>query len=73
MTRAIADLLWWLCWHGWRSLRALSGDDAYDRYLASRLPDDSCGPPMPRSRFFELQVNRKWDRITACGRYSDLH
>lgn len=50
MGRLMLDLLWWLACRSWRAARALSGDDAYERYLET-MPSSSTGaPPMSRSR-----------------------
>lgn len=64
MARTVRDLVWWLAWHGWRALRRLSGDDAYETYIASGID----APPLSRQRFFERRINLKWDRVTSCGR-----
>ena len=52
---------------GWRLLRELSGDDAYERYLAHRC---SCrtheAAPLSRAEFFKAEQRRKWDGVRRC-------
>lgn len=72
MLRVLLDLLWWLGVHGWRTLRVLSGDDAYDRYLCDLAARPSDDTPLSRARFYEQRTTQKWDRIAACGRRSDI-
>jgi uncharacterized short protein YbdD (DUF466 family) len=50
----------------WLALRAITGDDAYDRYLehcrrahpGRQLPD--------RRRFYLAELERRWQRIDRC-------
>ncbi|MFO1319698.1 MAG: CstA-like transporter-associated (seleno)protein [Burkholderiales bacterium] len=72
MTRVLLDLLWWLGHHAWRAAWALSGDDAYERYLDGRQQGAADETPLTRARFYEQRTAQKWDRIAACGRCSDL-
>ncbi|HEY7841274.1 MAG TPA: YbdD/YjiX family protein [Gammaproteobacteria bacterium] len=50
----------------WRGLRALSGDDAYERYLEHcRLHHP--GRPLPERReFFAARLAGKWSGIARC-------
>lgn len=51
---------------GWRLLRELSGDDAYERYLqhlASAHPDEK---PLCRRAFFQQQQQQKWQGVKRC-------
>jgi uncharacterized short protein YbdD (DUF466 family) len=51
---------------GWRWLRALSGDDAYERYLA-HLADCHCGAPaLTRRDFVRRQQQHRWSGISRC-------
>jgi len=52
----------------WRWLRALSGDDEYDRYLEHFREHHSAGSEKPLSRraFFRLRQDERWDRINRC-------
>jgi len=49
-----------VCW-----LRALSGDDAYDRYL-TRHAGAAGGPPLSRRAFYREREERKWSGISRC-------
>jgi uncharacterized short protein YbdD (DUF466 family) len=50
----------------WRWLRAVSGDDAYERYVrhcrqkhpGARLPS--------RGEFYATELQRKWDGVNRC-------
>ena len=46
-------------------LRAVSGDDAYERYLThpARAHD---GPPLSRRVFYEEREERKWSGVSRC-------
>jgi len=68
MGRLVVDLLWWSIRRIWRVARALSGDDAYERYLESMPPRLAEAAPMSRSRFHQERVTTKWDRLASCGR-----
>ena len=46
-------------------LRALSGDDAYDRYLTHHAHAHE-GPPMSRQAFYREREERKWSGISRC-------
>jgi uncharacterized short protein YbdD (DUF466 family) len=51
---------------GWRTLRALLGDDAYERYLAhvrSRHPDRV---PLGRGDFYRAELERRWSQVSRC-------
>jgi uncharacterized short protein YbdD (DUF466 family) len=60
----VTELLWRL----WNALRALSGDDAYDRYVAHwrAAHSDVGAEPLDRAAFFAQEQRRKWDRINRC-------
>ena len=50
----------------WRWLRALSGDDAYERYLTRhgrRHPDV---PPLTPGDFYLQEQRRKWSGVSRC-------
>lgn len=63
MLRIVFDLAWWSSDRVWRIVRTISGDDAYDRYLAGRD-----GSPLSRREFYDQRLHQKWDRLSACGR-----
>jgi uncharacterized short protein YbdD (DUF466 family) len=50
--------------HLWQSLRRLSGDDAYERYLAhwqAQHSHDSSSSPLSRQVFFRHEQERHWN------------
>jgi len=53
------------CWLG---LRAVSGDDAYDRYLAHWHGHHAQkgGKPLNREVFFKQEQERKWNGVRRC-------
>jgi uncharacterized short protein YbdD (DUF466 family) len=51
---------------GWTYLRAVSGDDAYERYLAHHAVEHAGQPPMSRKAYFAEQQRRKWTGVTRC-------
>jgi len=48
---------------GW--LRAVSGDDAYERYLTHHARAHT-GPPLSRKAFYEEREQRKWSGVSRC-------
>jgi uncharacterized short protein YbdD (DUF466 family) len=51
----------------WQTLRAISGDDAYDRYLAHRRAHHAAdAPPLGRAEFFRAEQQRKWSGVKRC-------
>ena len=48
---------------GW--LRAVTGDDAYERYLTHPARTHE-GPPMSRRTFYEEREKRKWSGVSRC-------
>jgi len=48
---------------GW--LRAISGDDAYERYLIHHARSHE-GPPMSRRAFYGEREKRKWSGVSRC-------
>jgi uncharacterized short protein YbdD (DUF466 family) len=48
---------------GW--LRAVSGDDAYERYLTHHACRHS-GPPLSRKAFYDEREQRKWSGVSRC-------
>jgi uncharacterized short protein YbdD (DUF466 family) len=55
-------------WAGaaWRYLRAVSGDDAYERYLEHHAAHHLGEPVMPRKAFFTDHQRRKWTGVSRC-------
>jgi uncharacterized short protein YbdD (DUF466 family) len=54
---------WRVCW---RALRALSGDDAYERYLEHRAAAHPETPLLSRRQFYVDEQRRKWGSINRC-------
>jgi uncharacterized short protein YbdD (DUF466 family) len=51
----------------WGALRTVTGDDAYERYLAHwRTHHDGEGSPLDRKAFFRAEQERKWNGIKRC-------
>jgi uncharacterized short protein YbdD (DUF466 family) len=51
----------------WQALRTLSGDDAYERYLAHRCARHATdAPPLDRAAFFRAEQQRKWEGVKRC-------
>lgn len=67
MTSALRQASGWLR-RGWLALRELSGDDAYERYLAhlSECSAPHGHAPLTRAAFFAAEQRRKWDGVRRC-------
>lgn len=52
----------------WRALRAITGDDAYERYLAHwhACHATDGGLPLSRKAFYEAETQRRWNGIKRC-------
>jgi len=52
----------------WESLRELTGDDAYERYLTHWRAHHAAagGAPLDRTAFCREEQRRKWDGIRRC-------
>lgn len=52
----------------WQWLRRLSGDDAYERYLAHWQEQHAVegGMPLSRQAFFTAEQERKWSGVKRC-------
>ena len=50
----------------WRSIRQLSGDDAYERYLAHHTACHPEAPRLSRRDFFLRQQQQEWGGIKRC-------
>ena len=55
-------------WAGaaWRYLREVSGDDAYERYLAHCAAHHAGEKPMSPKDYFAERQRRKWSGVTRC-------
>ncbi len=50
----------------WRWLRAVSGDDAYERYLAHHVREHAGRPALSRRAFYRESQQRKWSGVSRC-------
>ena len=50
----------------WSALRELSGDDAYERYLAHHAETHPDAVPLDRAAFFREEQKRKWEGVRRC-------
>ena len=50
----------------WQYLRHVSGDDAYDRYLAHHRQAHPGEPPMTPVQFFRKRQDEKWSKVSRC-------
>jgi uncharacterized short protein YbdD (DUF466 family) len=53
----------------WAVLRELTGDDAYERYLAhwrTRHAADRTATPLDRASFYREEERRKWEGVRRC-------
>lgn len=50
----------------WSGLRELTGDDAYDRYLARHAATHAAMPPLDREAFYIGELERKWSGVNRC-------
>lgn len=48
------------------AIRQLSGDDAYERYLARHAETHPEIPPLDRGEYFRQEQDRKWTGIRRC-------
>ena len=52
--------------HCWKRIRELSGDDAYERYLAHHTACHTDIAPLSRKEFFRRDQQQKWNSIKRC-------
>jgi uncharacterized short protein YbdD (DUF466 family) len=50
----------------WRWLRALSGDDAYERYQQHHAVRHPGEPLLGRQAYYEETQRRKWSGVSRC-------
>jgi len=50
----------------WRMLRELSGDDAYERYLAHRAAHHAESEALSRGEYFRRCEQEKWQGVRRC-------
>lgn len=51
---------------GWQMLRELSGDDAYERYLAHHAACHAQTAPLSRREYFRRREQQKWEGVRRC-------
>ena len=61
MTRPV---LVWRRW--WDGLRAITGDDAYERYLAHRRTGHPDEATLDRGEFYRAELERRWSEPNRC-------
>lgn len=50
----------------WRYLRQVSGDDAYERYLAHHRATHPAESPLTREQYFRKRQDEKWSKVSRC-------
>jgi uncharacterized short protein YbdD (DUF466 family) len=50
----------------WAGLRAVTGDDAYERYLAHCRERHPGSPPLGRRAFYAAELDRRWEQVNRC-------
>jgi uncharacterized short protein YbdD (DUF466 family) len=50
----------------WAFVRHLSGDDAYERYLAHHAAVHHGEPRLSRTAFFRREQERQWNGVRRC-------
>jgi uncharacterized short protein YbdD (DUF466 family) len=51
----------------WQALRRVTGDDAYERYLAHWQGHHAGdGLPLDRRAFYRAELERKWNGVRRC-------
>jgi uncharacterized short protein YbdD (DUF466 family) len=51
---------------GFSLLRGVTGDDAYDKYVAHMHRTKPAEKPMSAGEFFRAQLEQKWNCINGC-------
>jgi uncharacterized short protein YbdD (DUF466 family) len=67
VSNAVRQAALWLR-RSWAALREITGDDAYDRYLAHlrRCQEPHGHAPLTRADFFAAEQRRKWNGVRRC-------
>ncbi len=50
----------------WQNIRRLTGDDAYEIYLAHHKQHHQGELPLDRAAFFRSEQKRKWEGVRRC-------
>jgi uncharacterized short protein YbdD (DUF466 family) len=51
---------------GWRFVREVTGDDAYERYLAHQQRAHPDELPMSRDQYYRFRLDQKWSKVSRC-------
>jgi len=65
LERTTRAALRWLT-AAWGYLREVSGDDAYERYVAHHTAEHADEPLMTRKEYFVERQRQKWAGVTRC-------
>jgi uncharacterized short protein YbdD (DUF466 family) len=60
------NALWRTLRLGWRFVRQVSGDDAYERYVRHMAQEHPGQAPTTRARYFAAMQEQKWSRVSRC-------
>ena len=52
--------------HLWQYLRQVTGDDAYERYIAHQQLAHAGEPPLTRQEYFKRRQDEKWSKVSRC-------
>lgn len=52
--------------HLWQYLRQVTGDDAYERYVAHQQVAHAGAAPLTRQQFFKKRQDEKWSKVSRC-------
>ena len=50
----------------WQYVRQVSGDDAYERYLAHHRQAHTGEAPMTQEQHFKKHQEEKWSKVSRC-------
>jgi uncharacterized short protein YbdD (DUF466 family) len=54
----------WRTW--WSGLRSITGDDAYERYVAHRRHTHAGDALLDRGAFYRAELERRWSQPNRC-------
>ena len=50
----------------WAAFRAVTGDDAYERYVAHHQTRHPESAPLDRGAFYASELDRRWKQVSRC-------
>ena len=50
----------------WAAMRAILGDNAYERYLEHVRRRHPGATPLSRAAFYRLELDRRWSQVSRC-------